>query len=244
MKSFFLTLIQLAFTFFVYALGMFFFALALVPAVALVLEAWALAQGAKGLARYFIIGAAIGAGYFIFGFCLIMLVGLARRLFGLRLKEGTYAIPSWGAVNWALNGCLKLIIDITFSEFILLTPFANVLLRLLGAKLGKNVQINSKNIADASLLEIGDNTLIGGGATIICHAAERGKLKLKKVKIGSNVTVGLNAVILPGSEIGDHAVIGAAAVLLKDTKVEPHSVYVGVPAEAVKPHHKEENKNA
>jgi len=134
-------------------------------------------------------------------------------------------------------------ISFTFIDFILLTPFANVLLRLQGAKLGRNVQINSKTIADVSLLEIGDNTVIGGRATVICHAVERSKLKLRKVKIGKNVTVGLNAVILPGCEIGDNALIGVSAVLLKNTKVGQGSVYFGVLAEQVKLHHHKEGTN-
>lgn len=114
------------------------------------------------------------------------------------------------------------------------TPFANLLQRILGAKLGKNVQINSKFVFDASLLEIGDNTLVGGGAIIIRHVVERGVLKLKKVKIGKNVTIGSHATIMPGCEIGDNAIIGASAVLLKNTKVEPRAVYYGIPAEAIR----------
>ena len=54
-------------------------------------------------------------------------------------------------------------IHYTFIDFILLTPFANLLFRMLGARLGRNVQFNSKDVYDASLLEIGDNTVVGGG---------------------------------------------------------------------------------
>ena len=57
------------------------------------------------------------------------------------------------------------------------------------------------------------------------------RLILKKVKIGRNVVIGLNAVIMPGCEIGDGAIVAAGAVLGKNTKVEPRSVYCGVPAE-------------
>ena len=135
-------------------------------------------------------------------------------------------------------------INFTFIDFILLTPFANLLLRLLGAKLGKNVQINSKFVFDATLLEIGDNTVIGGGAIVIGHVVERGILKLRKVKIGNDVTIGSHATIMPGCEIGDNAIIGASAVLLKNTKVQPRAIYFGVPAEAIKPHHRQENSHA
>ncbi len=245
MKSLFITIGQLVFSLFMYVIGTLFFALALIPGIALVFKAWSVSLSMNGALKFFILGVSLAATYFLFGFSLILLIGLTRIVFRLRLKEGDYPIFSWGALNWALCGGLQLMISFTFIDFILLTPFANLLLRLLGVKLGKNVQINSKNIADASLLEIGDNTVIGGSATVICHAVERGKLKLRKVKIGNNVTIGLNAVILPGCEIGDNAIIGASAVLLKNTKVEPRAIYYGVPAEQIKPHlHKEENNNA
>ncbi|MGE5197635.1 MAG: acyltransferase [Deltaproteobacteria bacterium] len=246
MNSILITVGQLLFSLIMYAFGTVFFALALIPGIALVMNAWAKTIGMHGFWRFFILGSSLAGAYFLFGFALIIIIGLTRIIFRLRLKEGDYAIPSWGALNWALCGGLHLMISFTFIDFILLTPFANLLLRLLGAKLGKNVQINSKFIADASLLEIGDNTVIGGSATVICHAVERGKLKLRKVKIGKNVTVGLNAVILPGCEIGDNALIGASAVLLKNTKVEPGSIYYGVPAEPIRPHihNKEKSDNA
>src|SRR4030042_5353348 len=138
------------------------------------------------------------------------------------------------AAKWALISSLYLMINFTFIYFILLTPFANWLLAMLGAKVGKNVQINSKFIFDATLLTIGDNTVIGGGAIIIGHQVERGRLKLKKVTIGKNVTIGSNSIITPGCEIGDGAIIGAGAVLLKNTKVGPRQVWYGIPARNVR----------
>jgi acetyltransferase-like isoleucine patch superfamily enzyme len=96
---------------------------------------------------------------------------------------------------------------------------------LMGAKLGLNVQINSKNVADHCLLEIGDHSVIGGNATVIGHSFEPKGLRLAKVKIGKNVIVGLNAVIMPGVVIGDGAVVAAGAVVPKGTVIEPRTIY-------------------
>lgn len=52
------------------------------------------------------------------------------------------------------------------------------------------------------------------------------------VKIGSDIWIGANAVILPGVEIGDHSVVAAGAVVTKD--VPPHSLVAGVPAKIIK----------
>ena len=118
-----------------------------------------------------------------------------------------------------------MVVKVIFLDLILLTPYCAIFYRMMGAKIGHNVLINSKNVADLSLLEIGDNSAIGGSATIIAHSFEKGGLKLKKVIIGKNVIIGLNSVIFPGVEIGDNAMIAAGAIVPKGTKVEANSVY-------------------
>lgn len=54
----------------------------------------------------------------------------------------------------------------------------------------------------------------------------------KPVKIGDDVWIGANAVILPGVTIGNHAVVAAGAVVTKD--VPPHCLVAGVPAKVIK----------
>ena len=63
-------------------------------------------------------------------------------------------------------------------------------------KVGRRVQINTAVIGDSNLIEIGDDTVIGGDVTLVAHSAERGNLVTGRVRIGSNVTVGLMAMIM------------------------------------------------
>ena len=244
MKWLITTIIQGMFTILMYLLASLFFGAALIPGIALFLKVQEATVSSNQLSKLFWQGTAIAAGYFLFGFALIFLVGGFRTLFRLRLKEGNHPLVSFEALKWAFISSLYLMINFTFIDFILLTPFANLLFRLLGAKLGKNVQFNSKYVYDATLLEIGDNTVVGGGAIIIGHIVERGILKLKKVKIGKNVTIGSHCTIMPGCEIGDKAIIGASAVLLKDTKVEARDVWFGIPAESMRKKAHQEAKEA
>jgi non-ribosomal peptide synthetase-like protein len=223
-----------------YLIGTVFFGVALIPGVAIFFSALEHSQGLPVLARYAVLGLSLAGGYFLFGLTLIFLVGMVRMVLRIRLKEGNHPIFSAEAFKWAFVSALYLLVNFTFIDFILLTPFSNIFFRMLGVKLGKNVQINSKFIFDATLLEIGDNTVVGGGAIIIGHIVERGTLKLRKVRIGKNVTIGSHSTVMPGCEIGDNAIIGASAVLRKGTKVEPRDIYYGIPAESVKNRHKGE----
>ena len=54
----------------------------------------------------------------------------------------------------------------------------------------------------------------------------------KKINIGNDVWVGVNAIILPGVTIGDGAVIASGAVVNKD--VPPYAIVGGVPAKVIK----------
>jgi acetyltransferase-like isoleucine patch superfamily enzyme len=60
----------------------------------------------------------------------------------------------------------------------------------------------------------------------------RPKLKTAPVKIGDNVWIGMNAVILKGVSIGENSVVAAGAVVTKS--VPPNTVVAGNPAVAVK----------
>ncbi|MBI3322384.1 MAG: hypothetical protein HYZ94_01735 [Candidatus Omnitrophica bacterium] len=130
-------------------------------------------------------------------------------------------------LKWYISGALQHLVWTVFGDFLLLTPFAALFYRLMGAKLGLNVQINSKYGADASLVEIGDNAVIGGHATVIAHSFEPKGLILRRVRIGRNAVIGLNAIVLPGVEVGDGAVVAAGAVVPKGTKILPGTTYFG-----------------
>ena len=234
MKNKLVTIIQLIFTLFMYLLAIVYFGLASTPGIYLFVAVYNKALNFSLISRCFLGGLSLAAAYFVFGLTLILLAGGTRCILRLKLKEGTHNIFSKDAMVWSFVSSLYLMINFTFIDFILLTPFANLLLKMLGAKIGKNVQINSKYVYDATLLEIGDNSVIGGGAIIIGHVVERGRLKLKRVIIGNNVTIGSHATVMPGCQIGDNAIIGAGAILLKNTVVEPRSIWYGVPAKSIR----------
>ncbi len=86
---------------------------------------------------------------------------------------------------------------------------------------------------------IGNNTLIGSGSRFIDHdhGIELGQLigsqlcPEKEIKIGDDVWIGCNVIILKGVTIGDGAVIAAGAVLNKS--VLENEIWGGVPAKKI-----------
>lgn len=88
--------------------------------------------------------------------------------------------------------------------------------------IGNNSSINCNNmIACRERIEIGDNVMLSPNVQIYDHdhdfrvvgGVKAGKYRTNPVKIGNNVWIGANTVILRGTEIGDNCVIGAGCVV-------------------------------
>jgi NDP-sugar pyrophosphorylase family protein len=81
-------------------------------------------------------------------------------------------------------------------------------------------------------VEIGDNFISAPGSIILAHDSSlylfTKKYRIQKTKIGNNVFLGANSVILAGVLIGDNVIIGAGAIVTKD--VQSNSVMGGNPA--------------
>jgi acetyltransferase-like isoleucine patch superfamily enzyme len=207
--------------------------LAVWPAVLLwrAVEAWLPLQGSS---RLLALSVAAVAGYFVFGLSLLVVVPVARWvLLSPGTPVGRFAYLSWGAYRWASYNALTLLVRFSFMNWIRVTPFLPLFHRLMGMKLGRRVQFNTAVVADQNLIEVGDDSVVGGDVTLVCHSAESGELVTAPTRIGCRVTIGIMAVILPGCTIGDDAVVAAGAIVTKGTVIGPGEIWAGVPARRV-----------
>jgi len=98
------------------------------------------------------------------------------------------------------------------------------------------VYINANcTILDSARVEIGDDTMIGPGAQILCAQHHKDPVKRAAgqeialpVTIGRNVWIGAGAIVMPGVTIGDAAIVAAGAVVTRD--VAAGLTVAGVPA--------------
>ena len=130
------------------------------------------------------------------------------------------------------------------------------LLRLFGAKIGRDVRIQGSvrvwqpwrlRIGDDSWIDgnvnlytvddiaIGSNSVISEGS-FLCTATHDPhnagfELLTRPIEVGRNVWIAARAIILPGVTVNDHAVVGAGAVV--SGNVSPSTTVVGNPARCI-----------
>lgn len=118
-------------------------------------------------------------------------------------------------------------------------------LRSAGSRIGERVVVfePSKTFIDETrpfLIEIGDDVQITRGVTMLTHGYDWSVLKglhaevlgsAGRIKIGNNVFIGQNVMILKGVTIGNNVIIGANSLVNKD--IPDNCVYAGNPAKYI-----------
>jgi acetyltransferase-like isoleucine patch superfamily enzyme len=110
-------------------------------------------------------------------------------------------------------------------------------LRRKGVIIGKGCDIQTRDFgSEPYLIEIGDRVQITSGVKLFTHGG--GWIFRKeypdfdtfgKIKIGNNVYIGNNAMIMPGVTIADDCIIGAGSIVTKSF-LDHGIIIAGVPA--------------
>tara|TARA_B100001109_G_scaffold59887_1_gene48617 strand:+ start:1033 stop:1755 length:723 start_codon:yes stop_codon:yes gene_type:complete len=180
-----------------------------------------------------LIGFSASIALLTWGMFLLLLSGSLQSLIRLRFKDRIVApLGSMTTIRWAICGQLHRSTQ-PFLTHVVPSFFANAYYRLAGCKIGKNVNINSVKINDPSLVELGDNVVVGGGATLNGHLVEKGNIILEKIVVGKNSTVGGATMVGPGARIGENCVLGNRAVLPKRKVIPDGEIWVGIPARKI-----------
>ena len=112
-------------------------------------------------------------------------------------------------------------------------------LRMTGISIGKDCMISwgAKLDVSGGRIIIGDRCTITYGCIILSHDRSKKRINSKDkgkgtVRLGNDVFIGVNSVILRDVTIGDYSIVGAGSVVTKD--VPPNVVVAGNPARIIK----------
>ncbi len=136
------------------------------------------------------------------------------------------AIPIWSLRYfkfWAMKGLLG-----SAPLAYLGDPFYNVYLRLLGAKIGRNVVLHGKGVPVCTdLLSIGDNTIFSNESIVRGYKARSNMIHTGSVEIGADCFVGEHGVIDIDTVMEDGSQLGHASSLHEGQRVPAGTRYHG-----------------
>ncbi|MBN8219213.1 MAG: AMP-binding protein, partial [Spirochaetes bacterium] len=157
---------------------------------------------------------------------LAVAVGLKWALIG-RFKPGRH--PVWGFYFFRFWLVRQALHAFHFSA-LKSTPLLAFQFRLLGARIGRGVHLQTLDVLAADLLTIGDGAVVGKDANLTGYVVEDGELIIGEVTIGKDAVIGARALVSPGSGVGDGGELGDGALLRPGSRVPPGARWVGSPA--------------
>ncbi|MGW1885920.1 Pls/PosA family non-ribosomal peptide synthetase [Streptomyces sp. NPDC001970] len=175
----------------------------------------------------FYLRSALFAGMGFVGLCALSVVAkwtLIGRFTACR-------IPVW-SLGYVRFWCVKSLIRTSPMRLFVGTPLYVLYLRALGASIGRDVAIFSRNVpVGTDLLTIEEGTVVRKDVFFSCYRAHAGVIETGPVTLGRNVTVSEQTVLDIDTSMGDGAQLGHASSLQSGQAVPAGESWHGSPAQ-------------
>lgn len=170
--------------------------------------------------------------YYLFfvGFPSLLLTALLKWAFAGRYKA--CQAPMWTWKVWkteAITTTYEALAVPFFLEYLKGTPWLSLTLRLFGVRIGKRVWMNTTDITEFDMVEIGDEAALNNDCGPQTHLFEDRVMKVGPVSIGKRSHVGTRSVILYDSVLGDDTRVEALSLVMKGEDLPARSHWVGSP---------------
>ena len=180
--------------------------------------------------EYSFLEATLGAFASLILFYPVMLVIpiLLKWLIIGRYKPGAY--PLWGTYyfRWWFVTTMEAAVPVGYLAG---TPWMNWYLRLMGARIGRNVFIETNSFAIYDLLSIGDDSSVNVDSNFLGYRVEHGQLKLGAIQIGKRCFVGTRCTLREDTVMADDSALEDLSLLSRGACIESGETWQGAPAE-------------
>ena len=167
------------------------------------------------------------------------LYGVSSFCFVLALKwllVGRYrprAAPIWTPFVWLSEAVTNLYESVAVPnvlDFLCGTPILPYALRLLGARIGRGVYLNTTDVTEFDCVQIGDEAELNAWCGPQTHLFEDRVMKIGMVEIGARVSIGACSTILYDTRIGDGVHLGPLTLVAKGERLPADTRWEGAPA--------------
>lgn len=191
---------------------------------------------APSAVRIAVLAGGLAPGLLVAALLLLALSALACRTMRWRTppdRELPLGPLEWPLLRWAAYASCTHVASLLVGTWLRATPAWTWYLRINGARVGRGVYVNSTNVGDHNLLELGDGVVIGSDVHLSGHTVERGHLVTRRIRIGPHAVIGIGTIVSPGARIGAAVQVGALSFVPKDACLHDGRRYVGVPVREI-----------
>ncbi len=162
-------------------------------------------------------------------FPLLLLITVATKWAVLgRIRAGRHRL--WGGYYLRFWFVRNLIAALPLY-FLRGTPLLPFVYRLLGARIGKDVHLETEDLAAFDLISIGDGTSVDDKASLFGRTVEERELVVGPVQIGRNCIVGARAALSEYTAMQDGARLEDQSLLPRGARVPRGETWAGSPAQ-------------
>jgi len=112
------------------------------------------------------------------------------------------------------------------------TILMELYLRLLGAKVGRDVWVENLNTTEFDLASFADGAAVNRGAVVETHLFHDRLMSTGPVHVGVGATLGPSSVSLPDTLLGDGVVVGGRAIVMRGEELPAGTRWHGAPVVA------------
>ncbi|WP_234327533.1 Pls/PosA family non-ribosomal peptide synthetase [Streptomyces sp. NRRL WC-3742] len=112
------------------------------------------------------------------------------------------------------------------------TPYLNVWLRSLGAKVGRGVWCETHWLPESDLVTVGAGASVNRGTVLQTHLFHDRVMRLGPVDLGEGSTCGPHSIVLLNSSVGAGATVGPASLVMRGESVPEATRWLGNPVAA------------
>jgi non-ribosomal peptide synthetase-like protein len=167
------------------------------------------------------------------GLCATAVMVIAKWSLIGRYRRGEH--PLWSSFvgrDEILNSLQDQLAGTWLLNISIATPLMSAYLRVMGARVGRDVWCEGLTITEFDLVELGDGSVVNRYATVQTHLFHDRLMRLGPVTLGPGSSLGPAAVALPDSVLGAGTRVGGRSVVLRGEELPPGTSWHGAPVVA------------
>jgi non-ribosomal peptide synthetase-like protein len=141
--------------------------------------------------------------------------------------------PLWSTFVWRnelLNALHEHLAEPFLVGALTGTPFLCWYFRLLGAKIGRRVYMETTDLSEFDLVRVGDQAALNADCTVQTHLFEDRVMKMSTIDIGPRCKVGAGSLVLYDTRLEEGAALGDLSLLMKGETLPARTRWEGIPA--------------